>query len=279
MGGRVATPDSCSTSRRGWCGITVLGVFVWFTPTLALAADAGLGYDATFRAFLRGGANFNSLERASITPALLGPPTRTPRRAPRLDPVTPAAGEVAGEPEPATQPAPSDSSAATPPDTSATTTAPSGTRVIPRPNAAPVPDDAAAALEAEPAEEDTQSGPSRAQMERALPSESGPPPSAEPLAPIETGPARFVRGKSVQSASLLHTLPGELLEMVLSNAHPWVGAAIKNLKVPAGAILATIERGGEIVVPTGDTELKSGDRLVVFALPDAIGRLEAFLDR
>lgn len=89
----------------------------------------------------------------------------------------------------------------------------------------------------------------------------------------------FVRGKSVQSASLLHTLPGELLEMVLSNAHPWTGAAIKNLKVPAGAILATIERGGEIVVPTGDTELKPGDRLVVFALPDAIGRLEAFLDR
>lgn len=175
----------------------MLGVFVWFTPTLALAADAGLGYDATFRAFLRGGANFNTLERASITPALLGPPTRTPRRAPSLDPVTPAAGEVAGEPEPATQPAPSDSSAATPPDTSATTTAPSGTRIIPRPNAAPVPDDAAAALEAEPAEEDTQAGPSRAQMERALPSESGPPPSAEPLAPIETGPARFVRGKSV----------------------------------------------------------------------------------
>ena len=89
----------------------------------------------------------------------------------------------------------------------------------------------------------------------------------------------FVRGKSVQSASLLHTLPGELLEMVLSNAHPWVGATIKNLKVPAGAILATIERGGEIVVPTGDTELKSGDRLMVFALPEAIGRLEAFLDR
>lgn len=89
----------------------------------------------------------------------------------------------------------------------------------------------------------------------------------------------FVRGKSVQSASLLHTLPGELLEVVLGSAHPWAGAAIRSLKMPDGAIIATIERRREIVVPTGDTELRAGDRLVLFALPGTIGRLESFLNR
>ena len=176
----------------------MLGVFVWFTPTLAFAADAGgVGFDATFRAFARGGS--------TIAPALLGPPTRTPRRAPSLDPVPPA-GEAEAKPEPA----PSDSSGAATGTTGASeaseTPAPDGappaaggTRVIPRPNAVPVPDQAAAALEGVPEEDDEAgaTGPSAAQMERALPSESGPPPSAQAAEVVETGPARFIRGKSV----------------------------------------------------------------------------------
>jgi hypothetical protein len=74
-----------------------------------------------------------------------------------------------------------------------------GTRVIPRPNAVPVPDQAAAALEGVPEEDEEAgaTGPSAAQMERALPSESGPPPSAQAAEVVETGPARFIRGKSV----------------------------------------------------------------------------------
>ncbi|WP_293253701.1 hypothetical protein [Nannocystis sp.] len=188
IGGRVATPELRCTAL--W-GLAVLGLVC--TPTLARAADGGLGFDATFRAFFRGGG---------VAP-LIGPPTRTPRRAPSSEPVA-GAQLQGGEADPkASSPVPSDSSVATPttaePDADADASAatPGGPRVIPRPNAAPVPDQAAAALEAAPAEDEPASGPSAAEMERALPSESGPPPSTQPLAPVETGPSRFVRGKSV----------------------------------------------------------------------------------
>lgn len=176
---------------------------VWLVPELALAANAsrsaanynaGLGFDATFRAFVRSGA--------TIAPALIGPPPRaTPRRMPSepSEPSEPGDGDAAP-----TEPAPSDSSAeadATPPPAGATPSgappAAGGTKFIPRPNAVPMPDQAAAALEGVPEEDATSSGPSRAQMERALPTESGPPPSKEAEVQVETGPARLIRGKSV----------------------------------------------------------------------------------
>ena len=88
----------------------------------------------------------------------------------------------------------------------------------------------------------------------------------------------FVRGRNVRAASLLHTLPGELLEVVLPGDNPWVGRAIKTLHLPRGAIIATIERAGTIMVPTGDVRLETGDRLVLYALPGALRQLDKVFD-
>jgi Trk K+ transport system NAD-binding subunit len=48
--------------------------------------------------------------------------------------------------------------------------------------------------------------------------------------------------------------------------------------MPKGTILATMERGGEVMVPTGETLLGVGDRLVVFALPGAVRKLGAIIN-
>lgn len=84
---------------------------------------------------------------------------------------------------------------------------------------------------------------------------------------------RFVRGRNVRATTQLQTLPGELIEVVLREGMPWVGRRIRDLRIPKGSIIASLERGGEIVVPTGDLELLAGDRLVLYALPRAVGRL------
>jgi trk system potassium uptake protein TrkA len=85
----------------------------------------------------------------------------------------------------------------------------------------------------------------------------------------------FVRGKNVKAAALLHKLPGELLDVVLPPKSRWAGKVIKNLRVPDGVLIATVLRGDGILSATGDLVLQPGDRLVLFALPEAVAKVES----
>lgn len=84
----------------------------------------------------------------------------------------------------------------------------------------------------------------------------------------------YVRGKNVKAAALLHKLPGELLDVALANGHRWVDKAIQSLRIPTGVMIATVLRDSEIVPPTGSLILRAGDRLVLFAEPSAVSRIE-----
>ncbi len=84
----------------------------------------------------------------------------------------------------------------------------------------------------------------------------------------------FVRGKNVKAAALLHKLPGELLDVALAPAHRWVDKPIHSLRIPDGVIIATVLREQTILPPTGDLVLRAGDRLVLFAVPAAVARVE-----
>ncbi len=156
--------------------------------SLGESLESDLSLDASFRALARG---------ASLAPALIGPPTRLPRRAPGSDaPATTPEDPDAPPPDPSARPpVASDSDASTP------TTPTSTTPTVPAPTAPAEPESASAALDADAAvgEPDARvSGEtSDAAMARALPTEAGTPPSAEAEVALETGPARLIRGKSV----------------------------------------------------------------------------------
>ena len=85
----------------------------------------------------------------------------------------------------------------------------------------------------------------------------------------------FVRGKDVQAAAMLARLPGELLELKLPAKHKWAGKAIKDLKIPDGVIIVTALRGTQVKTATGDLVLAAGDRIVVYCLPAAQGRMKS----
>ena len=53
--------------------------------------------------------------------------------------------------------------------------------------------------------------------------------------------------------------------MNLSKKDQWSGQTIQNLGLPAGIIVAAIQRGGQIVVPRGNVELLPDDTLVLGA--------------
>ena len=54
-----------------------------------------------------------------------------------------------------------------------------------------------------------------------------------------------------------------LVEIHLSPRHPWVGAAIRDLALPARSLVVMVKREDEIIIPSGDTILADHDILVV----------------
>ena len=55
------------------------------------------------------------------------------------------------------------------------------------------------------------------------------------------------------------------IELTLGVGDPWVGKTIKNLGLPAGALICGVKRDGQILIPRGDTQLRPGDSLVIGA--------------
>ncbi len=87
---------------------------------------------------------------------------------------------------------------------------------------------------------------------------------------------RFVRGTHVHSAAQLYNLPGELLEVALPPDSPWAGTYVRDVDLPEGTIIATVLRDEAVVVPTGDLQLLGEDRLVMFAKPKSVKKVESF---
>lgn len=84
----------------------------------------------------------------------------------------------------------------------------------------------------------------------------------------------FVRGKHVKAAALFHKLPGELLDVVIPPKGKWAGKAVKDVDMPKGVIIASVSRGDEVLIATGDLILAAGDRLILFSTPQAVIKLE-----
>ncbi len=85
----------------------------------------------------------------------------------------------------------------------------------------------------------------------------------------------YLRSKRVRAASLLHNLPGELLDMVVGADTKIEGKLICEIKIPKMAIIATVMRHGEVVTATGDLQLMVDDRVLVFCHPDAVKKIHS----
>lgn len=90
---------------------------------------------------------------------------------------------------------------------------------------------------------------------------------------------RYVRRGHVQSVTRLAQGLAEILEMEAEEGSPAVKAALKDLKFPANALLGAIVHDGVMRIPTGESQIQPGDKVVVFSLPDAIGRIEKLFTR
>lgn len=87
---------------------------------------------------------------------------------------------------------------------------------------------------------------------------------------------RNVRASGVASLVAVEHGDAEVLELVVGRESRVAGRPLKDLDLPAGAIVGVIVRGERVVVPSGGDTLEAGDHVVVFSLPEAIPRVERF---
>ena len=85
----------------------------------------------------------------------------------------------------------------------------------------------------------------------------------------------YLRSQQVQAASLLHNLPGELLDVVIAGTSKAAFKKISEIKMPNNAIIASVLRDEEVLSATGGLQLVPDDRLLVFSLPDAVKKIQA----
>ncbi|WP_291318845.1 Trk system potassium transporter TrkA [Desulfonatronospira sp.] len=77
---------------------------------------------------------------------------------------------------------------------------------------------------------------------------------------------RFTRREDVVSLSLLKEEAAEVMEVILPESACVVGQRIADADFPRGLLIGTIVRGDEVIIPDGDTVLKAGDHLIIFAI-------------
>lgn len=85
---------------------------------------------------------------------------------------------------------------------------------------------------------------------------------------------RFVRKGKVEAIASLHGVEAELIEFAVHKSNRLTKHPIRDLPLPKDAIIAGVVRGEKSYIPTGDFIFELDDKVIVFALPNAIGKVE-----
>lgn len=85
---------------------------------------------------------------------------------------------------------------------------------------------------------------------------------------------RYIRKGNIEAITSLHGVDAEVIEFVITKSNQLTKKPVKDLHFPETALIGGVIRGEETLIPRGDTQLQLNDRVIVFALPQAIKRLE-----
>ncbi len=85
---------------------------------------------------------------------------------------------------------------------------------------------------------------------------------------------RFVRKGQVEAITSLAGVDAEIIEYVIHKKNQLTRKPLRDLHFPSTAIVGGIIRGEESLIPDGDFQFQVNDKVIVFALPEAISKLE-----
>ena len=85
---------------------------------------------------------------------------------------------------------------------------------------------------------------------------------------------RYVRRGNVESVATLKGTDAEAIEYDVREGAKVAGRMIQEVHFPHSAVVGAILRQEQVIVPRGGDIIQAGDRVVMFALPDAISEIE-----
>jgi len=96
------------------------------------------------------------------------------------------------------------------------------------------------------------------------------------LSAINTIIQHIRRGK-VLSAKSIKDEQAEIMEAVALETSDIVGKPIKEISIPEGTLVTGIIRNDTVIIPTGESVIEPGDRIIIFAKRQAIPKIEKIL--
>jgi len=88
---------------------------------------------------------------------------------------------------------------------------------------------------------------------------------------------QHIRKGKVLSAIAIRNEQAEVLEAVALETSDIVGRPLMQVKFPSGALVIGIVRGEEVIVPSGESVILPGDRIIIFATCRAVAKVEKIL--
>jgi trk system potassium uptake protein TrkA len=87
---------------------------------------------------------------------------------------------------------------------------------------------------------------------------------------------RLVRRGQIVSVASLREIDAEVIELVAGRNSKIIHKNLTSLRgeLPDDALIGAIVRRDQVLVPTGDSVIQTGDRVIVFSMPDAIPSVE-----
>lgn len=72
----------------------------------------------------------------------------------------------------------------------------------------------------------------------------------------------------------LHDVNADIVDYAILDSSPLAGIAVKDLRLPEGAVLAMVCRGDDLIAPRGSTRLRAGDHVFVITRADVRERVD-----
>lgn len=85
---------------------------------------------------------------------------------------------------------------------------------------------------------------------------------------------RFVRKGRIEAITSLHGVDAEVIEYVVHKNNHLTKNPIRKLHLPETSLIGGVIRGEESIIPSGDFQLEMDDKVIIFALPQSINKLD-----
>ncbi len=86
----------------------------------------------------------------------------------------------------------------------------------------------------------------------------------------------YVKREKFVAVSLLEGDKAQAIELIVSPKSKIIGKKLKNANLPRSCLVGAVVHNDHVFVPNGETILQDGDRIVVFALPEIVTKVEKF---